>query len=706
MVSSAARQAIPVGRRRRASGPRLAVDARYLNRELSWIAFDERVLALADDPVLPLLERVRFLAIAAGNLDEFFQVRVAGLKRQQAAGGVRTRSVDGLTPAEQLTQIGERAHALADGQSRLYGELAPLLAEEGIRILRWTELDEAQERVLQAMFSTRIFPVLTPLAVDPGHPFPYISNLSLNLAIRVEDPDTKIVHFARVKIPPLLGRFVSPEPDIFVPLEDVIAANLGRLFPGMRVVERHLFRVTRNADLEVDDDGAEDLLEALEEEIRRRRVRPAVRLEVEDGMPADVRNLLARELQVGPEDIYTLSGLLNLAGLMELTGLERPDLKAPPFQGATPTRLLAAGDATGEPDIFATLRDGDLLVQHPYDSFVTTVQRLIEQASTDPTVLAIKQTLYRTSGQSPIVEALVEAAEAGKQVVVLVEIKARFDEVANIAWVRTLENAGCHVVYGMLGLKTHAKLCLVVREEEGEIRRYVHVGTGNYNPTTARVYEDIGLLTADPDVGAEVSSLFNYLTGYARHPEYTHLLVAPQMLRTRMLELIRREADLSTAENPGYIAMKVNNLVDEGIIDALYQASRRGVKVDLVVRATAALRPGVAGMSESISVRSIVGRYLEHSRIFLFRNGGAPEVYIGSADMMHRNLDRRVEVLVRVDDPPSRQRCVDILRLAISDNVAAWRLQSDGSWQPPTREPSAQLVSLQEELMSRAHSGA
>jgi polyphosphate kinase len=682
----------------------MAAEERYLNRELSWIAFDERVLALAEDSALPLLERVKFLAIAASNLDEFFQVRVAGLKRQQAAGGVRTRSVDGLTPAEQLSRIGPRAQELAAAQARLYGELAPLLADEGIRILRWTELDEGQQRVLQAMFSTRIFPVLTPLAVDPGHPFPYISNLSLNLAIRVEDPDTKIVHFARVKIPPLLGRFVTPEPDIFVPLEDVIAANLGRLFPGMRVVARHLFRVTRNADLEVDDDGAEDLLEALEEEIRRRRVRPAVRLEVEEGMPADVRDLIARELQVGPEDIYALPGLLNLAGMADLQALDRPDLQAPPFQGATPARLLTSEGV--EPDIFDTLRAGDMLVQHPYDSFGMTVQRLIEQASTDPHVLAIKQTLYRTSGQSPIVEALVEAAEAGKQVVVLVEIKARFDEVANIAWARTLENAGCHVVYGMLGLKTHAKLCLVVREEDGEIRRYVHVGTGNYNPATARVYEDIGLLTADPDVGAEVSSLFNYLTGYARHPEYTHLLVAPQMLRARMIELIRREADLSTPENPGYIAMKVNNLVDEGVIDALYNASGRGVTVDLVVRAIATLRPGVPGMSESIRVRSVLGRFLEHSRVFLFGNGGEPEVYIGSADMMHRNLDRRVEVLVRVDDPPSRQHCIDILRLALSDNAAAWRLQSDGSWRPFTREPGTQIVSMQGELMTRAHPGA
>ena len=703
MVSSAARQAIPVGRPRRADGTFLPSDERFLNRELSWLAFDERVLTIGEDPNLPLLERVKFLAIAASNLDEFFQVRVAGLKRQEVAGLGRPHSADGLTPSEQLTRIGERAQVVADRLAGLYRELSPLLAAEGIRILRWTELDASQARVLQAMFSTRIFPVLTPLAVDPGHPFPYISNLSLNLAIRVEDPDTHLIHFARVKIPPLLGRFVSPEPGIFVPLEDVIAANLDRLFPGMRVLERHVFRVTRNADLEVDDDGAEDLLEALEEEIRRRRTSPAVRLELEEGMPPEMRNLLARELQVGPADIYTVPGPLHLAGLAELQELDRPDLKAPPFQGRTPPRLVATDLA--EADIFAMLRAGDLLVQHPYDSFTATVERLIEQAAADPNVLAIKQTLYRTSGQSPIVEALVEAAQAGKQVVVLVEIKARFDELANIAWARTLENAGCHVMYGMLGLKTHSKLCLVVREEEGEIRRYVHVGTGNYNPTTARIYEDIGLLTADPEVGAEVSSLFNYLTGYARHPEYQHLIVAPQMLRTRMIELIRREAELSTPENPGYIGMKVNNLVDEGIIDALYQASNRGVKIDLVVRAISSLRPGVPGMSESIRVKSIVGRFLEHSRIFLFRNGGQPEVYIGSADLMHRNLDRRVEVLVRVDDPPARQQCVDILRLALSDNVAAWQLQSDGSWKAPERDPGAEIVSLQEELMARARPG-
>ena len=703
MVSSATRQAVPVGRPRRANGTFLPSDERYLNRELSWLAFDERVLDLGEDPNIPLLERAKFLAIAASNLDEFFQVRVAGLKRQEVAGLGRPRSADGLTPSEQLTQIGERAQIVATRLAGLYRELAPLLAGEGIRILRWTELDEAQTRVLAAMFGTRIFPVLTPLAVDPGHPFPYISNLSLNLAIRVEDPDTHLIHFARVKVPPLLGRFVSPEPGIFVPLEDVIAANLGRLFPGMRVLERHVFRVTRNADLEVDDDGAEDLLEALEEEIRRRRSSPAVRLEIEEGMPPEMRNLLARELQIGPADIYTVPGPLHLAGLAELQDLDRPDLKDPPFQGRTPARLAATD--LGEGDIFAALRAGDMLVQHPYDSFGATVQRLIEQAAADPNVLAIKQTLYRTSGESPIVEALVEAAEAGKQVVVLVEIKARFDEVANIAWARTLENAGCHVMYGMLGLKTHSKLCLVVREEEGEIRRYVHVGTGNYNPSTARIYEDIGLLTADPDVGAEVSSLFNYLTGYARHPEYEHLIVAPQMLRTRMIELIRREAELSTPENPGYIGIKVNNLVDEGIVDALYQASNRGVRIDLVVRAISSLRPGVAGMSESIRVKSIVGRFLEHSRIFLFRNGGEPEVYIGSADLMHRNLDRRVEVLVRVDDPPARQQCIDILRLALSDNVAAWQLQSDGSWHAPERDPGAEIVSLQEELMSRAHPG-
>ena len=702
MVSSPARQtASGVPRRRRAAGGRLNAGERYLNRELSSLAFNERVLALAEDVEAPLLERVKFLAIVASNLDEFFQVRVAGLKRQQVAGVVLPRSVDGLTPSEQLSHIGDRSQALALRQAHLFGELSPLLAAEGIRILRWAELDESETRTLQDVFSSRIFPVLTPLAVDPGHPFPYISNLSLNLAIQVEDPDTRLIHFARVKIPPLLGRFVSPEPDIFVPLEDVIAANLGRLFPGMRVLERHIFRVTRNADLEVDDDGAEDLLEALEEEIRRRRISPAVRLEIEEGMPGEVRDLLARELQIGPTDIYPLPGLLNLGGMSELHALDRPDLKDPPFHGATPPRLVSPDK--GEADIFAALRAGDLLVHHPYDSFSATVQRLIEQAAEDPHVLAIKQTLYRTSGQSPIVEALVEAAEAGKQVVVLVEIKARFDEVANIAWARTLENAGCHVVYGMLGLKTHAKLCLVVREEGGDIRRYVHVGTGNYNPTTARIYEDIGLLTADAEVGAEVSSLFNYLTGYARHPKYEHLLVAPQMLRSRMIELIRREAEQSTADEPGYIGMKVNNLVDEGIIDALYEASQRGVQVDLIVRAVSSLRPGVPGLSERIQVRSIVGRFLEHSRIYFFRNGGQPEVYIGSADMMHRNLDRRVEVLVRVDEPAARQYCIDLLRLGLSDNSAAWQLGPDGTWDLPAPQDDAEPVSLQAELMERAH---
>jgi polyphosphate kinase len=659
------------------------------------------VLDFALDLDMPSLERAKFLSIFASNLDEFYQVRVAGLRRQEAAGLGMTRAADGLTATEQLRQIGERVAKLAARHARVFlDDLSPRLAAAGVRIVRWASLTAEQREALDADFEEHIFPVLTPLAVDPGHPFPYISNLSLNLAVQVADQDAGLVHFARVKVPPLLGRFASPGEGVYVPMEDVIAANLDRLFPGMRIVEHYAFRVTRNADLEIDDDGAEDLLEELEETLRKRRFSPAVRLEVEEEMPEHILDLLIRELQVQLSAVHRLPGPLDLAGLMDLYGIDRPDLKDSPFQPVTPAVLARSAD--GEPpDMFAILRRGDLLVEHPYESFTSTTQQFIEMAAADPHVLAIKQTLYRTSGESPIVDALVQAAAAGKQVVVLVEIKARFDEQNNIAWARILEQAGCHVVYGVLGLKTHAKLCLVVRDEGGRIRRYMHVGTGNYNPTTARIYEDVGLFTADERLGAEVSSLFNYLTGYSRHPEYQRLVVAPHAMRRQVVALIEREARQAAEGRPAGIRIKVNNLIDEAVIDALYEASQAGVEVDLVVRAICALRPGVPGLSERVRAKSILGRFLEHSRILHFRNGGADEVYIGSADLMHRNLDRRVETLIRVEDADARTRLIDLLSLALADNAGSWRLDGEGSWSRLTPGPGEAPIEMQRELMQR-----
>jgi len=674
---------------------------RYLNRELSWIDFNERVLQLAEDPAMPVLERARFLSIFASNLDEFYQVRVAGLRRQEAAGLGATRSSDGLTAIDQLARIGERTATLALRHARLFlDEVVPALSDAGVRLVRWAELDATQRQALTALFEEHIFPVLTPLAVDPGHPFPYISNLSLNLAVQIADPDSRRLHFARVKVPPLLGRFASPEVGVFVPVEDVIAAHLDRLFPGMRIVDHYDFRVTRNNDLEVDDDGAEDLLEALEETIRKRRFSPAVRLEVEEDMPDEVLELLVRELQVQPSAVQRLPGPLNLAGLMELHAIDRPDLKDIPFQAATPAALSIVDGQL--PDVFAVLKGGDLLVQHPYESFAGTTQRFIEQAAADPQVRAIKQTLYRTSGESPIVDALVHAAAEGKQVVVLVEIQARFDEQRNIGWARLLEQAGCHVVYGVVGLKTHAKLCLVVREEAGRIRRYVHAGTGNYNPITARLYEDVGLFTADERLAAEVSSLFNYLTGYSRHPSYQRLVVAPHAMRQRLIELIEREAKHAADGSPGLVRIKVNNLIDEAVIEALYAASQRGVRVELVVRAICALRPGIPGLSDGIAVRSILGRFLEHSRVFHFRNGGEDEVYLGSADLMHRNLDRRVETLIRVDDETARFRLMGLLDIAMRANEGVWTLGASGSWARMEVALGQMPIDMQRELMHHA----
>ena len=674
---------------------------RFLNRELSWLEFNDRVLAIACGRDAPLLERVKFLAIFASNLDEFFMVRVAGLKRQVEAG-ISSRGADGRTPQDQLDAIGIRVRSLIERHQAIFNdEILPSLQQNGVGIRRWDDLEEQQQKEMDEVFADHIFPVLTPLAVDPGHPFPYISNLSMNLAVIVRDPVDERTLFARVKVPPVLPRFIElSDGGGYVPVEDVIAGNLDELFPGMEIVEHHVFRVTRNADLEVDDDGAEDLLQALEEELRRRRFSPAVRLEIEPTMSDNVLELLVKELEVEHEDVYVIDGPLDLTGLWVLYGADRADLKDEPFKPVTHPSLVAS--EAGPVDIFDVIKREDILLQHPYDSFTTSVQYFLEAAAADPNVLAIKQTLYRTSGDSPIAQALIAAAQAGKQVVVLVEIKARFDEQANIGWARVLERAGCHVVYGMVGLKTHCKLSLVVRQEGNELRRYVHAGTGNYNPATAKLYEDIGLLTSDEAVGEDVSDLFNFLTGYSRQTTYRSLIVAPYAMRERIVAMIEREAQIAKSGGQGRIVLKLNNLVDERVIDALYGASRAGVSVDLIVRSICALRPGVPGMSENITVRSIVGRFLEHSRIFYFRNGDSEEFYIGSADMMHRNLDRRVESLISVATPPMQAHLSALVKLALVDNTGSWFLNPDGSWERCSPADDEPKVNLQQTLMELA----
>ena len=657
-------------------------EGRFLDRERSWLAFNERVLELAEDPRTPLLERANFLAIFAGNLDEFFMVRVAGLKRRIATG-VATRSASGLQPREVLDLIWNRSRELMARHAACFqNDVAPELATEGIHLIRWHELTEKEQARLFTLFRQRIYPVLTPLAVDPAHPFPYISGLSLNLAVVVRNPVSGHQHFARVKVPPLLPRFLEAGPQRYVPLEDVIAAHLEELFPGMEVLAHHTFRVTRNEDLEVEEDDAENLLKALEKELLRRRFGPPVRLEVEESIDGRVLDLLVSELGISDEEVVRLPGPLDLRGLHDIADLDRADLKYEAFLPAT-HRLLAPVESASPVDVFKALSRSDVLLHHPYDSFSTSVQRFIEQAAADPQVLAIKQTLYRTSGDSPIIDALVDAAEAGKQVLVIVEIKARFDEQANIRWARKLEQAGCHVVYGVVGLKTHCKLAMVVRDEgdhQGGIRRYVHIGTGNYNPKTSRMYEDLGLLTTDVAIGEDVAHLFNNLSGWSRKATYEQLLVAPDSVRTGLVDQIHREIEHHRAGRPAGIRFKANSVVDEQIIDALYLASREGVPVELLVRGICALRPGVPGLSENITVRSVLGRFLEHSRVFWFENGGDPRAWIGSADMMHRNLDRRVEVLVRLPGDDNVAAIGQLLDLAFADDTSAWLLDSDGRW--------------------------
>ena len=668
----------------------------FLNRELSWLGFDERVLALAEDPDRPLLERVKFLAIFDSNLDEFFQVRVAGLM-EQVARGVTSVPPDGMTPSQQLAAIRGYAQELVERQSVLFhDEIAPALDAEGVRFSDWAMLDDEDRAYLVAEFEQRVFPVLTPLAVDPAHPFPYISNLSMNLAVEVRDPSDGELRFARVKVPPILPRFVVlPDGERFVPLEQVIAAHLDRLFPGLDVVGHHVFRVTRNADFEIEEDEADDLLLAIESELSRRRFGRVVRLEVEPDMTPETLDLLRRELAITEHEVAETRGPLDLSGLWSIYALDRHDLKDPPYIPATQPRL---SPALGEDvDIFSVIRQGDVLVQHPYDSFTTSVQAFIDAAARDEQVLAVKITLYRTSGPgSPIVRSLIQAAEEGKQVVALVELKARFDEEANIEWARALEEAGVHVAYGVVGLKTHTKIALVVRNEGTVVRRYGHIGTGNYNDKTARIYEDLGLLTADPAIGADLTDVFNVLTGYSRQERYRKLLIAPTTLRPRVLELIRREADA----DDGDIVLKMNSLVDAEIIEALYDASTAGTRVRLIVRGICCLRPGVPGLSDTIEVRSIVGRYLEHSRLYRFGSAARGRDYlIGSADLMPRNLSRRVEAVTPIEDPALQTRLDRILDVLLADDELAWRMAPDGRWD---RVPVTEKIQAHELLQDLA----
>ena len=677
-----------------------AESGRFINRELSWLDFNSRVLAQAEDPSVPLLERVKFCAIWSSNLDEFFQVRVAGLK-DQLAGQFTGTTPDGRTAAQQLHEIRIEVDAQMDRAARCLSGLTVELADADIEILNWDDLDDEDRKFLSGEFDDRIYPVLTPLAVDLGHPFPYISNLSLSLGVLMIDPADGHQRFARLKVPATFGRFLRlPDEHRFVPIEQVVAAHLPTLFPGMEITETVAFRVTRNADLAVDEGEAQDLLAAVEVELRRRRFRSVVRLEVEHLVSSEIRNLLIDELDIERDDVYEVDTLLELSSLWDLFTVDRPDLKNPAWKPVNPLPSKTTGD---QPiDLFARIREGDILVHHPYDSFTATVQEFIWQAANDPKVLAIKLTLYRTSGDSPIVRSLIRAAESGKQVAVVVELKARFDEEANIEWARRLEQAGVHVAYGLVGLKVHAKTCLVVREEADGVRRYCHIGTGNYNSITARVYTDLGLFTADPEIGVDLTQLFNSLTGYGRNIEFRRLVPAPQGLRPTVTELIRNEA----ARGPeGRIIMKMNSLADADMVEALYEASQAGVDIDLIVRAICCLRPGVPGMSDTIRVRSLIGRYLEHSRIYYFGNGedvGAPAYYIGSADLMPRNLNRRIEALVAVVNPDLRRRLDQVLEINLKDDTLAWDLRPDATWQRVAKDTGFEAHTAFEQLATPA----
>lgn len=654
---------------------------RFTNRELSWLAFNERVLAQTQRSELPLLERLKFCSIYASNLDEFFMVRVAGLK-DQVAGGITVGGPDGLSPLAQLQAIREVVVDQASRIERIHSvDLRAELTEVGFEIVNWSNLDRTDQKAATAEFETRLFPVLTPLAVDPGHPFPYISNLSLNLAVAIANPSTGSELFARIKVPRAVGRFLELPSGRFVPTEQIIGAHLDQLFPGMDIEGAWPFRVSRNADLTLDDAEADDLLEAVELELRRRRFGRAIRLEVDRAMPAHTVDLLVRELDLHPDDVFTYRDLLDISGYLDLIKVAGTEHTQPMIAGIIPAQLAGVEVSS---EFFSRIRQADVLLHHPYDSFSSSVSEFVRHASRDPRVLAIKLTLYRTSGDSAIIESLIRAAESGKQVAALIELKARFDESANIAWARRLEEAGVHVVYGLVGLKIHCKTTLVVRDEDDGLRRYAHVGTGNYNQRTARYYEDLGLLTADADIGNDLSQMFNFLTGYGRDVSYERLLVAPSALRPALLELIDNEIE----QGPnGHIFMKMNSLVDPEIIERFYRASQAGVKVDLVVRGVCCLRPGIEGLSDGITVRSIVGRYLEHSRVFYFAHGDqvadGPAYYIGSADLMPRNLDRRVEVLTPVLSDPARARIDSIMEVCLKDDVLSWQLMCDGTYRPP-----------------------
>ena len=688
---------------------------RYTDRELTWMDFNRRVLEQAEDRDLPLLERAWFLAIFSSNLDEFYMVRVAGLMRRIKAGITPVRA-SGLDAHQVLAQVTSRTKELTARQAALFQEdIRPALAERNVKILGWDELNSDQQERLTRYFRHQIYPVLTPLAVDPSHPFPYISGLSLNLAVILRNPRSGKEHFARIKVPDSLPRLIQvPGRELdaadkaagcaVIPIEIVIGQHLDHLFPGMDILEHHLFRVTRNEDLEVEEDDAENLLKAMEKELERRRFGDCVRLEVENTISPFARRYLVRALDLSPDDVFELPAPLDLTCLNQIHDLNIPDLKYPRFVPVTAAGL-ASYESSRAPNVFAAMRDHDVLLHHPYDSFSTSVQEFVSQAAADPKVLAIKQTLYRTSGDSPIVDALIEAAEAGKQVVAIVEIKARFDEEANISWARKLERAGVHVVYGMVGLKTHCKLLLVVRQESDGLRRYCHVGTGNYHPKTARGYEDLGLLTCDRDVAQDMTTLFNMLSGYAPRARFRRLLVAPRTVRDGLIERIEREIANKRAGRPAWIRLKVNSIIDEACIDALYRAGRAGVPVDIVVRGICGIRAGVPGLSDNIRVRSILGRYLEHSRVYAFCNDGDTDLFIGSADLMHRNLDRRVEELVRIADPAMVNELEWLVTHAASDAVSSWWLEPDGTWVRHVYGPDGErLEDIQTTLMARARS--
>lgn len=694
---------------------------RFFDRELSWLKFNKRVLELAQDEDLPIIERASFAAIFANNLDEFFMVRVAGLKRRIDTG-IAVTAASGLSPRQQLRAISEQAHRLQDEHAHyIIDHILPDLAKEQIVLLSWDKLTAAEQERLSRYYRQQVFPVLTPLAVDPAHPFPYISGGSLNLAVLVENPASGKSHFARVKVPGNLNRLV-PVDDLtedestnvrygFITMENLIIAHLESLFPGMIIKEARSFRVTRNEDIDVEEDDAENLLNAMEKELLRRRFGPPIRLEISDETSPFLSQLLADQLRVSADEVYRLPAPLDATVLFELGGIDRPDLKYRPFIPTT-NRQIAEVESSRAQDIFAAIRERDILLHHPYDSFSTSVQAFLAQAAADPKVLAIKQTLYRTSSNSPIIDALIDAAHAGKQVLALVEIKARFDEDANIAWARKLERAGVHVVYGIVGLKTHCKLSLVVRQEADGLRRYCHVGTGNYNPKTARIYTDLGLLTCDPVVGQDMTRLFNQLSGYAPKSSFHRLLVAPRTVRSGLIQRIRREEDAARAGKEAWIKIKVNSIVDEKTIDALYRASQAGVKIDIVERGICALKPGVPGLSENIRVRSILGRFLEHSRIYAFANSdgpqigegpaAGPEVWIGSADLMHRNLDRRVEALVRIVAPEQIDELIKYVDLQMADSTASWHMQADGTYVRHCKDEEGRpLVDSQEYLIKK-----